>query len=58
MASDVSKKKKIKTVQVTEAMIEVKAGQVMVNKSKVIGTDIKCSNGILLVVDFVLIPEE
>lgn len=58
MASDVSKLKKIKTVQGTEVMIEVKDGKVLVNKSTVIGTDIKCTNGVIHVVDAVLIPKE
>ncbi|MCU0715731.1 MAG: fasciclin domain-containing protein [Pirellula sp.] len=58
MASDVSKLKKIKTVQGTEVMIEVKDGKVLVNKSTIVGTDIKCTNGVIHVVDAVLIPKE
>lgn len=45
------------TVQGGKVKIMVKDGTVYVNKSKVIKTDIDCSNGVIHVIDTVLMPE-
>ncbi|XZE18872.1 fasciclin domain-containing protein [Pirellulaceae bacterium SH449] len=58
MAADVSKLKKIKTVEGREITVEVKDGKVMLNKSTVVGTDIKCTNGVIHIIDIVLLPKE
>jgi uncharacterized surface protein with fasciclin (FAS1) repeats len=53
-AADVAKLKKITSVEGSELMITVKEGKVMVNKSYVVSTDIKCTNGVIHVIDAVL----
>ena len=58
MAKDVVKLKKATTVGGQDVMIKVKGGKVMVNKSNVTATDIEASNGIIHVIDAVLIPKE
>lgn len=58
LAEDVAKMKEIKSVEGSELMIEVKDGKVMVNKSHVVATDVKCTNGVIHVIDAVLIPKE
>lgn len=56
MAADVVKLSSAKTLADKEVKIVVKDGTVMVNKSKVIKTDIGCSNGVIHVIDTVLLP--
>lgn len=46
-----------KTVQGTEVKISQSAGAVMVNGAKVVKADIACSNGVIHVIDAVLLPE-
>lgn len=46
-----------KTVQGAEVKISKNAGTVMVNGAKVVKTDIACSNGVIHVIDSVLLPE-
>jgi uncharacterized surface protein with fasciclin (FAS1) repeats len=46
----------VKTVQGKELMIQAKGGEVMIGKAKVITTDIKCKNGVIHVIDAVLLP--
>ena len=48
--------KSVKTLNGQSVKITVKGGSVYVNKSKVIKTDVKASNGIIHVIDTVLIP--
>jgi uncharacterized surface protein with fasciclin (FAS1) repeats len=49
--------KGVKTVEGQEVKIGVEGGSVMLNgKAKVIKTDIKCSNGVIHVIDTVLMP--
>lgn len=55
MASDV-KAGKVKTVQGQEITVST-AGGVMVNQSKVVATDVVASNGVIHVVDTVLMPK-
>lgn len=60
MAADVVKLdgKKVKTVQGSEVAIKVTDGTVMVDKAKVIKTDIATSNGVIHVIDSVILPPE
>lgn len=58
MAADVVKLSKAKTVQGDNIEIKVVEGNVMINGAKVIKTDIKCSNGVIHVIDTVILPPE
>lgn len=58
MAKDVVKLSEAKTVQGSEAKIAVKDGTVMVDKAKVVKTDIPCKNGVIHVIDSVILPKE
>jgi uncharacterized surface protein with fasciclin (FAS1) repeats len=55
MAADV-KPGEVETVNGAKITIAVDGGDVMVNESKVTATDIKASNGVIHVIDTVLIP--
>jgi len=57
MASDVVKMKSAKTVNGNELTISVNEGTVKVDNAKVIKTDIVCSNGIIHVIDTVVLPQ-
>ncbi len=57
MAADVVKLDEAKTVQGQAVHIKVGDAGVMVNKSKVVKTDIVCKNGVIHVIDAVLLPE-
>ena len=46
-----------KTVEGQDLKIAQKGGDVMVNGAKVVKTDIACSNGVIHVIDTVLIPQ-
>lgn len=58
LAADVVKMngKSAKTAQGQKVKVKVKNGTVMINKSKVVQTDILTSNGVIHVIDTVLIP--
>ena len=56
MAADVVKAKTIKTVNGAELTVTLKDKDVMIDKSKVTKTDIGCTNGVIHVIDTVLIP--
>jgi uncharacterized surface protein with fasciclin (FAS1) repeats len=56
MAADVVKLKKAKTVQGSEASIKVKGKKVMVDKANVVKTDVGASNGVIHVIDAVMMP--
>lgn len=56
MASDVVKLKSAKTVEGQSVMIKTKGGKVMVDGANVIKTDIEASNGVIHVIDSVLMP--
>ena len=56
MAADVVKLKKAKTVEGQWVPIMVHDGTVMVGKATVTKTDIVCSNGVIHVIDTVLLP--
>ena len=57
MAKDVVKMKSAKTVNGQELAISVKDGTVMVNNAKVTKTDIMCTNGVIHVIDTVVLPK-
>jgi len=56
MAADVVKLKKAKTVQGQEITIDTSEG-VKVDSAKVIQTDIECTNGVIHVIDSVIMPK-
>lgn len=58
LAKDVVKLdgKEVKTVQGSPVSISVEGGTVMVNKAKVLKTDILCTNGVIHVIDSVILP--
>lgn len=58
MAADVVKLKEAKTVNGAKLHIQVEEGKVFVNDSQVTKTDIVCSNGVVHLIDSVLIPSE
>jgi uncharacterized surface protein with fasciclin (FAS1) repeats len=57
MAKDVVKLKNAKTVQGGKVTIRVKDGTVMLDNAKVIKTDIPCKNGVIHVIDTVIMPK-
>jgi uncharacterized surface protein with fasciclin (FAS1) repeats len=57
MAKDVVKLTEAKTVQGSKVAIEVKDGVVMVDQAKVVKTDIPCKNGVIHVIDAVILPK-
>ena len=58
MAADVVKLKSAETVQGRKVRIRVKDGKVMVNRANVVKTDIVCKNGVIHVIDAVILPPE
>jgi uncharacterized surface protein with fasciclin (FAS1) repeats len=56
LAADVVKLKSAKTVQGKPVKITVKDDKVKINDARVTKTDIKCSNGVIHVIDKVLLP--
>lgn len=56
MAADVVKLNSAKTVQGQPVKIVVKDGKVAINGAKVVTTDIACKNGVIHVIDTVLMP--
>ncbi len=48
--------KEVKTAEGSSARISVKDGAVMIDNAKVIKTDIECSNGVVHVIDTVILP--
>ena len=57
MAADVVKLKEAKTVEGSTVDIKVVDGSVMVDGAKVVKTDIVTSNGVIHVIDAVILPE-
>ncbi|MDX1946950.1 MAG: fasciclin domain-containing protein [Pirellulaceae bacterium] len=57
LAADVVKLKSAKTVQGQEATITASAGGVKVDEANVIKTDILCANGVIHVIDAVILPK-
>ena len=58
MAKDVVKLDSAKTAQGSKVMIKVEGDKVMVNNANVIKTDIKCANGVIHVIDTVILPKD
>ena len=58
MAKQVVNLSEAKTVQGSSAKIKVKDGTVMVDSAKVVKTDIPCKNGVIHVIDSVILPKE
>ena len=56
MAADVVKMKSAKSVQGAPIRISAKGGTVMVDNAKVVKTDIVCDNGVIHVIDAVIMP--
>lgn len=56
MAADVVKLTEAKTVNGKTAAIKVDNGKVLVDKATVVKTDIACSNGVIHVIDTVILP--
>ncbi len=56
MAKDVVKLKSAKTIQGSSVKINVNGGKVMVDNANVIKTDIATSNGVIHVIDSVILP--
>jgi uncharacterized surface protein with fasciclin (FAS1) repeats len=57
MAADVVKIRQARTVQGSSAAVKVKGGKVMIDNATVIKTDIGCSNGVIHVIDSVILPK-
>lgn len=58
MAADVVKVKSAKTVNGKEVTVKVtEQGEVMIDGAKVLKTDIKCGNGVIHVIDSVIMPK-
>jgi uncharacterized surface protein with fasciclin (FAS1) repeats len=57
MAKDVVKMKEAKTVNGKMLTVTVKDGKVMVDNANVAKTDIACSNGVIHVIDAVVLPK-
>jgi len=58
MAADVVKLTEAPTVQGAKAVVKVENGGVMIDNAKVVKTDIATSNGVIHVIDTVLLPPE
>jgi uncharacterized surface protein with fasciclin (FAS1) repeats len=56
MAADVVKLTQAKTVEGSSVKIKVMGGKVMVNNANVTATDIAASNGVIHVIDMVIMP--
>jgi uncharacterized surface protein with fasciclin (FAS1) repeats len=57
MAADVATLSEAKTVNGTNLQVTTDAGKVMVDNAQVIKTDIPCSNGVIHVIDSVIMPK-
>jgi uncharacterized surface protein with fasciclin (FAS1) repeats len=57
MAKDVVKLHEAKTVNGQELTVDAQMGSVMVNNAKVVKTDILCTNGVIHVIDTVVLPQ-
>jgi uncharacterized surface protein with fasciclin (FAS1) repeats len=57
LAADVVKLTKAKTVQGSEVTIKVADGKVAIDNANVVKTDIACGNGVIHVIDAVMLPK-
>jgi transforming growth factor-beta-induced protein len=58
MAADVLKQKNLNTVNGQRADIAMKNGRPMIDNAAIVATDIKASNGVIHVIDAVILPEQ
>ena len=58
MAADVMKVDSAKTLQGQSVMVKADSMGVMINDAKVVKADVKASNGVIHVIDTVLLPKE
>lgn len=58
MAADVVKIKSAKTVQGSSAKVKVNGSSVMIDNANVVKTDIECDNGVIHVIDAVILPKK
>lgn len=56
MSSDLSNGQKAKTVQGENVMVDISYGNVKINGAKVVMADVKASNGVVHVIDKVILP--
>ena len=57
MAKDVMTMKEAKTVNGQSVMVSMEADTVMIDSAKVVNADIECSNGVIHVIDTVILPK-
>ena len=57
MAKDVMTLKEAKTVNGGMVMVSMKADTVMIDNAKVVQADVECSNGVIHVIDTVIMPK-
>jgi uncharacterized surface protein with fasciclin (FAS1) repeats len=57
LAKDVVELKEAKTAQGSKVKIKVKDGEVMIDNAKVVKTDIACKNGVIHIIDAVILPK-
>jgi uncharacterized surface protein with fasciclin (FAS1) repeats len=57
MAADVMKMKSAMTVEGSPVEIMAKGGKVMINNATVVKADIECDNGVIHVIDTVIMPK-
>ena len=58
MAADVVKLRSAKTLNGQSAKVKTKGGAVMIDNAKVVKTDIETSNGVIHVIDTVILPSD
>ncbi|WP_128860247.1 fasciclin domain-containing protein [Methanocella paludicola] len=56
-ASDVAKQRSLKTLEGKPLSVDASGGNVMINDARVIQADIMCNNGVIHVIDSVLLPK-
>ena len=57
MAKDVMTMKEAETVNGQSVMVSMEADTVMIDNAKVVNADIECSNGVIHVIDTVILPK-
>ncbi len=57
MAKDVMTMKEAKTVNGQSVMVSMEADTVMIDNAKVVQADVECSNGVIHVIDTVILPK-
>lgn len=57
MAKDVMTMKEAKTVNGANVMVSMEADTVMIDNAKVVQADVECSNGVIHVIDTVILPK-